>query len=128
MTNITASILILVFLAITFIQSAYDKSFHWNDNVSWLKGHFANSILKNLVPQALAIILVLELVAGVLSLIGCAQLFINKQTTFGYYGAVTSAVTLLCLLFGQRVAKDYVGAQTIAIYFIPAIIGVYLLA
>ena len=128
MTNISTSVLILVFLAITFIQSAYDKSFHWNDNVSWLKGHFATSILKNLVPQALAIILVLELVAGVLSLIGCAQLFINGQTTFGYYGAVTSAVTLLCLLFGQRVAKDYVGAQTIAIYFIPAVIGVFLLS
>ena len=128
MANIATSVLILVFLAITFIQSAYDKSFHWNDNVGWLKGHFATSILKNLVPQALAVILVLELVAGVLSLIGCAQLFINGERTFGYYGAVTSAVTLLCLLFGQRVAKDYVGAQTIAIYFIPAVIGVYLLA
>ena len=125
MTNISASVLVLLFLAITFIQSAYDKSFHWKDNLSWLKGHFASSILKNLVPQALATLLILELVSGVLCLIGCAQIFINKQYSFGYYGAVTSTITLLCLLFGQRVAKDYVGAQTIAVYFIPAILAVY---
>jgi len=34
---------------------------------------------------------------------------------------------LLMLLFGQRVAKDYDGARTIAIYFIPAVILVFLL-
>jgi uncharacterized membrane protein YphA (DoxX/SURF4 family) len=63
--NNTASILVLVFLAVTFIQSAYDKVFEWKGNVEWLKGHFANTILKNNVPLALGIILILELAAGV---------------------------------------------------------------
>jgi hypothetical protein len=31
------------------------------------------------------------------------------------------------LLFGQRMAKDYDGAKTIAVYFIPAVFLVYLL-
>jgi hypothetical protein len=31
------------------------------------------------------------------------------------------------LLFGQRVAKDYEGARTIAVYFIPSIFLVFLL-
>ena len=31
--NNTASILVLVFLAVTFIQSAYDKVFEWKGNV-----------------------------------------------------------------------------------------------
>ena len=36
MNNI-ASILILVFLAITFLQSSQDKLFHWKDNLIGLK-------------------------------------------------------------------------------------------
>ena len=49
--NNTASILVLLFLAVTFVQSAYDKIFGWQGNIDWLKGHFANtSLLKNNVP------------------------------------------------------------------------------
>ena len=124
--NNTASILVLLFLAVTFIQSAYDKVFAWKDNVDWLKGHFANtSLLKNNVPLSLGIILLLELVTGVLTLVGCAQILINGERTFGFYGAVFSCITLILLLLGQRLAKDYDGARTIVIYFIPAILAVY---
>lgn len=126
--NNPASILVLVFLAVTFIQSAYDKVFEWKGNVEWLKGHFANTILKNNVPLALGIILILELAAGILSLSGCAELFINGGKTFGLYGAVISCITLIFLLLGQRLAKDYDGARTIAIYFVPAVLAVYWLS
>ena len=127
--NNTASILVLLFLAVTFIQSAYDKVFAWKDNVDWLKGHFANtSLLKNNVPVSLGIILLLELVTGVLTLVGCAQILINGERTFGFYGAVTSCITLILLLLGQRLAKDYDGARTIAIYFVPAILAVFWLS
>ena len=123
--NNTASILVLLFLAVTFIQSAYDKVFAWKDNVDWLKGHFANtSLLKNNVPVSLGIILLLELVTGVLTLVGCAQILINGERTFGFYGAVFSCITLILLLLGQRLAKDYDGARTIAIYFVPAVLAV----
>lgn len=125
--NNTTSILILIFLAITFLQSSYDKLFYWKDNVEWLKGHFANTPLKNQVPLALLNILVLELISGILSVVGCIELFINNGRVFGYYGAVFACITLLMLLFGQRLAKDYDGARTIVIYFIPAILAVYLL-
>ena len=127
--NNTASILVLLFLAVTFIQSAYDKVFAWKDNVGWLKGHFANtSLLKNNVPVSLGIILLLELVTGVLTLVGCAQILINGERTFGFYGAVFSCITLILLLLGQRLAKDYDGARTIAIYFLPAILAVFWLS
>lgn len=128
MTN-TASILVLIFLAVTFIQSAYDKVFAWQGNVEWLKGHFANtSLLKNNVPAALGVILILELITGVLTLVGCVQLLINGERTFGFYGAVFSCITLILLLFGQRLAKDYDGARTIAIYFVPAVLAVFWLS
>jgi uncharacterized membrane protein YphA (DoxX/SURF4 family) len=124
MNNIT-SILILIFLAITFLQSGYDKLFYWKDNVDWLKGHFAKTPLKNHVPLALLNILLLELISGILCVVGCIELFVNNGRIFGFYGAVFSCITLLMLLFGQRLAKDYDGARTIVIYFIPAILAVY---
>ena len=124
MNNIT-SILILIFLAITFLQSGYDKLFYWKDNVDWLKGHFAKTPLKNHVPLALLNILILELISGILCVVGCVELFVNNGRIFGFYGAVFSCITLLMLLFGQRLAKDYDGARTIVIYFIPAILAVY---
>jgi len=125
--NNPASLLILLFLTITFIQSGYDKLFYWKDNLVWLKGHFSKTILKNLVPQALGIILILELIIGVLSIAGIFNLLRNGDRTYGFYAAVLSCVTLLLLLFGQRLAKDYDGARTIVIYFIPAVGAVYLL-
>jgi hypothetical protein len=36
--------------------------------------------------------------------------------------SVLSSITLLSLLLGQRVAKDYAGAQTIIIYLIPVVL------
>lgn len=121
----TASLLLLVFLAITFIQSGYDKIFHWKDNVSWLKEHFSKTPLKNKVPLALAHVLFLELVSGILCIVGSIELYQTNGKLYGYYGAVFSCITLLMLLFGQRLAKDYDGARTIVIYFIPAVIAVY---
>ena len=126
--NNAASILLLAFLAITFIQSGYDKLFYWKDNLDWLKGHFAKTQLKNLVRLALLNILVLELISGVLCVVGGIELFVSNGRTFGLYGAIFSSITLLMLLFGQRLAKDYDGARTIVIYFIPAVMAVLLLS
>ncbi|WP_395049510.1 DoxX family protein [Flavobacterium sp.] len=126
--NNAASILLLAFLAITFIQSSYDKLFYWKDNLDWLKEHFAKTQLKNLVRLALLNILVLELISGILCVVGGIELFVSNGRTFGLYGAVFSSITLLMLLFGQRLAKDYDGARTIVIYFIPAVMAVLLLS
>ncbi|WP_339919301.1 DoxX family protein [uncultured Flavobacterium sp.] len=123
--NNVASILILVFLAISFLQSGYDKLFYWKDNIEWLKGHFSKTPLRNQVPLALANVLVLELISGILCIVGCIELLVNNGREFGFYGAVFSCITLLMLLFGQRLAKDYDGARTIVIYFIPAVMAVY---
>lgn len=123
--NDIASILILLLLALTFLQSAYDKIFAWDDNLSWLTGHFSKTFLKNHVPIALMQILILELFAGILCLAGIVQIFVFDIRTLGFYGAILSCITLIMLLFGQRIAKDYDGARTIVIYFVPAIMAVY---
>jgi len=119
------ALLLLTFLAITFLQSGYDKIADWNGNVSWLKSHFSQTFLKNQVPAALFTVLALEIVAGVLSIMGIAENITSGRTIIGDYACMVSCVTLLLLLFGQRVAKDYDGARTIVIYLIPALLGVY---
>ncbi|OIQ15590.1 MAG: DoxX family protein [Flavobacterium sp. MedPE-SWcel] len=117
-----AIIAVLLFLAITFIQSGYDKIVDWKGNVGWLNGHFSETFLKNMVPLALGTILLLEIVAGAFSIIGVIELLVNDGTKFAFWAACLSCVTLLFLLLGQRVAKDYDGARTIVIYFIPAVL------
>ena len=118
-----APLLVLAFLAITFLQSGYDKIKEWKGNVEWLNGNFSNTVLAKQVPFALGTVLLLEIVSGVLCVSGIIQNIMQDVVIrgLGFYGAILSCVTLLFLLFGQRLAKDYDGARTIVIYFIPAV-------
>lgn len=124
----TAIIIVLAFLGITFIQSGYDKVVDWKGNVEWLKGHFAATPLKNVVPQSLMVVVFLEILAGAFSVIGIIKILMREGNEFAYWAAVLSAATLLVLLLGQRIAKDYDGARTIVIYFIPVLILLHWLA
>jgi uncharacterized membrane protein YphA (DoxX/SURF4 family) len=126
--NNAASILLLAFLAITFIQSGYDKLFYWRDNLDFLQEKFAKTQLQNVVKLALIHLLIIELIAGIFCVVGIIELLVNSGRTFGLYGAIFSCVALLMLLFGQRLSKDYDGARTIVIYYIPAIMAVLLLS
>ncbi|MFS4466232.1 DoxX family protein [Maribacter sp. 2210JD10-5] len=125
--NNATELLLLLFLIITFLQSGIDKIMDWQGNLSWLKGHFAETPLKGLVPALLGIVMLTEIIAGILCFVGVYQLLLNGDGTMALYGAILSCAALLMLLFGQRMAKDYEGARTIAIYFIPAIFLVFLL-
>ncbi len=120
-------ILILLFLIITFLQSGIDKVFDWTGNLNWLKGHFADTPLHAIVPVLLSVLLLVEMSAGVLCALGIYQLVIIGKSTLALYGAIVSCAALLMLLFGQRLAKDYDGAKTVAVYFIPAVFLVFLL-
>jgi drug/metabolite transporter superfamily protein YnfA len=121
--NNAAPILVLIFLTVTFIQS--DKIFNWKETLSWITGLFSKTFLRFFTPVTLVIIIVLELLAGIFSAVGCIQLIVNGERVFGFYGGVFSCLSLICLLFGQRIVRDYDGARTITIYFIPAIMVVY---
>ena len=123
--NNTASVLVLLFLAVTFIMSTHEKLFHWTDTMAWMKPHFENTILKNYVPFATGILVLLEIVSSILCLVGIIELYFYDVRLFGFYGAVYSCITLLFMLFGQRLAKDFDGARTIAIYFVIAVLGVF---
>jgi hypothetical protein len=116
------------FLSILFLQSGIDKVVDYRSNLEWLRGHFAKSPLAGVVPVLLAAITLLEVAAGALSAIGCLMLIVSRQTTIAFCGAVSSAVVLIALFFGQRMAKDYPGAAVLVPYFLLTLVTIYLLA
>ena len=120
-------VLILLFLIVTFLQSGIDKLTDWKGNLDFIKGHFAKSPLKNSVPLLLGIILILEVAAGILMIVGVYQLYTSGAKEMALLGVELSAISLICLLIGQRLAKDYAGAMSLAVYFIITLWGVFLL-
>src|SRR5437867_1458191 len=121
-------ILVAAFLAILFLQSGVDKVVDRRGNLEWLKGHFAKSPLAGVVPAQVTAITILELAAGALSGVGCLALVVLRDSTVAFYGAVISAVSIIALFFGQRIAKDYAGAAVLVPYFLLILVAIYLLA
>jgi putative oxidoreductase len=125
--NHAAEILVLLFLIITFLQSAIDKITDWRGNVDFITGHFKNSPLQKMVPLLLLTVLIFEIAAGILMLVGCYYILADGEGTVAKVGLEFAAITLIMLLIGQRLAKDYAGAMSLAVYFILTIFGIYLL-
>ena len=129
MTNATYVLQLLVstFLAILFLQSGIDKIVDRQGNLQWLSGHFAKSPLAKMVPLLFMILTLIELAAGLLSGIGVIALLVTHSPLIAFYGAIISALAILCLFFGQRMAKEYPGAAVLVPYFLVALVAIYLL-
>ncbi|RCS26090.1 DoxX family protein [Polaribacter sp. WD7] len=127
LSNHPAEILILLFLTITFLVSVFEKTTDWKGNVHFIKEHFKLSPLKNYVPFLLAIVLLTEIFACIFMGIGMYQIYTSEAKEYALFGVSLAAVTLLFLLIGQRLAKDYPGAMSLAVYFIVTLLGVFLL-
>jgi len=116
-----------IFWTLLFLQSGFDKLLDWNGNIDWLKGHFEKSILGGMVIPMVAILALVEIIAGLLCAAGIVQILLSGKTYWLAIGMLASLVSLLMLFFGQRLAKDYEGAKTIAIYFGVALISIMLI-
>lgn len=121
-----SQVFVSAFFAILFLQSGLDKIVDWKGNFDWLKSHFVKSSLKNFVPFMLGTITIFEITSGVFSALGVFALVFSGNALFSIYGLLFSSISLLCLFFGQRMAKEYAGAAALVPYFILAIIGLYL--
>jgi diacylglycerol kinase len=121
-------ILVSAFLSILFLQSGIDKVVDRKGNLEWLQGHFAKSPLARIVPAMVTAITILEIAAGALSAIGCMVIIFSRDSTIAFYGAVISAIAIVALFFGQRMAKDYAGAAVLVPYFLLTLAAIYLLA
>jgi diacylglycerol kinase len=120
-------IFVSAFLAILFLQSGIDKVIDRRGNLDFLCGHFAKSPLGGMVPLLVTMITILEVLAGGLSAVGCVLVLLTRNSIIAFYGAVISAISILALFFGQRLAKDYAGAAVLVSYFLVCLVGIYLL-
>ena len=125
---ILLQVLVSAFLSILFLQSGIDKVVDRRGNLDFLKGHFAKSPLTGFVPLMVTAITILEVAAGALSAIGCALIVFSRNSTIAFYGAVVSAIAIIALFFGQRMAKEYAGAAILVPYFLLTLVAIYLMA
>jgi hypothetical protein len=114
------------FMAILFLQSGLNKVLDYNGNLAYLKDYFKNSPLSSGVVLMMPAITILEVAAGLLSAIGVIAL-LDGSEIWAFWGLITSAVSILSLFFGQRMAKDYGGASGMTGYFVVNLIGLLLL-
>lgn len=117
-------ILSSIFFAIVFFQSGIDKVIDRKGNINFFENHFKNTLFHKIHAQALTALMLLELIAASLCAYGCIYSIVYKNTDFIFYGLLVTSFILLSLLLGQRIAKDYVGAADITIYFILCIITI----
>ncbi|HXY60289.1 MAG TPA: hypothetical protein VEH26_01650, partial [Chthoniobacterales bacterium] len=94
----------------------------------WLSGHFSKSPLAGMVPLLFLVLTIIEISAGLLSGVGFFILLFARNSTVAFYGAVVSAIAILCLFLGQRLAKEYAGAAVLVPYFLITLVAIYLLA
>jgi hypothetical protein len=127
-TLLLLRIFVSAFLAILFLQSGIDKVVDRQGNLGWLKGHFAKSPLAGMVPLLLGLLTLIELAAGLLSGIGFLALVFAHNSEIAFYGAIVSAIAIIVLFFGQRMAKEYAGAAILVPYFLLTLVAIYLLA
>ena len=119
-----AFLFVLAFFLIVFIQSSLDKIFYYKGNLNFLNDLLKIYFSPPLIALALISVTILELISGILCLIGIIDFVFNGSNFTGLLGLIIGSIALLVLLFGQRVSKNYDGAKTIAIYFILAMIGI----
>jgi len=116
-----------VFFAILFLQSGLDKVIDWKGNRDWIVGHFSKSPLGKVARPMLIVLTLVEIAAGLLCLLGLILYWWQGLPDLLIIGFELSMVALLMLFFGQRLAKDYPGAQSIAIYFGVCLLALYLM-
>ncbi len=127
-TKYATELLVLGFIVVTFLQSGIDKITDWQGNVSYIKSVFEKTFLHRTTTFLLVVVTIGEMVAGILAIIGIVKIYTIENKFFGLLATIVAAKVLLALLLGQRVAKNYAGAMTIAVYFGVTLFGVYILS
>lgn len=117
--------LVTSFFAVVFLQSGLDKLTDRAGNLAYMRAVFEKSpVPAGLVPVLLGVLTALELTAGALCALGIVSgNFRHEGVGIAALGVGLSGLTLVGLILGQRLARDYAGAAVIAAYFAVALIG-----
>jgi hypothetical protein len=121
--NNLPAVFVTAFFAILFLQSGLDKALNYGGNLAYFRDHFKNSPLARTVGLLLPTLTALEIATGLVSAIGLGRLLFLGNADWAAYSPALAGLSLLCLFFGQRVAKDYGGAAGLVPYFLVALAG-----
>jgi len=127
LSTITPQIGVLFFLLITFGISVIEKLADWKGTIAYIEANFKQTFIKNLITPLITGLLILEVITCILIVYGVYSLIFYNDTFIAFLGLIFSGICVLYMLIGQRIAKDYVGATSLTVYFILIIIGMYLL-
>lgn len=112
-----------VFLWITFTFSIVEKLMDWKGSVAFYQQHFKGTFVASIIPISLVLVVLLELISVLFMSVGLYQLIMLDLNETLFFGLVLVAFTLLVLLIGQRIAKDYPGAMSLGVYLVVTLIG-----
>jgi len=121
---VLCQMLIAVFIAIAFLQSGFDKIIDRNGNLEFFQVHFSKTFVHKITPLMLTVVTLFELISGFVLIYGIYYSFAERTTLWIFYGFVLVAINLILLFFGQRIAKDYLGAADLVPYFILIMLGI----
>lgn len=116
-----------LFVCITYTFSFFEKCFDYSNTKQWLENHFQKSIIKKYVSLGLNILLLAECITMLLSFYALYSLFFYKDLGAVFLMNIANIFCLFLMLIGQRFAKDFDGARTIVIYFIPSLLAIFFL-
>ena len=126
--TVIAAILIILYMVLSFGFSAFEKILNWKTTLHYYEGHFKATFLEKFIPVSIVFVLILEISSLIFCISGLYSLIVNKEGHTALIGLILVSLTLMILLLGQRIAKDYQGAMNITVYFILTVLGVYFLS
>lgn len=119
--------LVCAFFTILFLQSGLDKVVDWKGNLEWLTGHFSKAFFSKATPLLLAVMTGMELLTCIASAFAIVVMWTAGPPEVPMFAMSLACLSLIMLFTGQRFAKDYPGAATLATYFAVALIGLALM-
>lgn len=124
--NNLPALFVTAFFAILFLQSGLDKVLDYQGNLAYFRSHFKNSPLARTVGLLMPSITILEVSTGLVSAWAFLQSLVMGMSPATLFSPILAGVSLLCLFFGQRVAKDYAGAAALVPYFVVVLLGLWI--
>jgi len=118
-------VLILVFLGITCLYSAFEKIFKWTDSLDYYIKLYDKELSPFLVKASIVSILLIEIIVTSCIAIGIYDLLATMDSYIAELASSLSAVLFICLMIGMRILKDYEGAARIIGYFLMSVFCLY---
>jgi hypothetical protein len=111
-----------------FLQSGFDKLIDFKGNRAWIASYFEKSPFRSFSTVLFMLLTLAELAAGLASILGAVSYMFVQLVWLLQTGIALSALALLFIFVGQRVAKDYASAANTIAYIAAAMLAWYIVS